>query len=63
MFVNKLSDSDGEAAETQVWLDFAHDCGYLAMPTYESLIARYEDVGRMLGRMMLAPEKFIPKAK
>ena len=23
VFVNKLSDADGEAAETQVWIDFA----------------------------------------
>src|SRR5947207_8906841 len=29
MFVSKLADSDAEAAETQVWLDFARDCGYL----------------------------------
>src|SRR5438445_13659876 len=28
-FVSKLSDSDGEAAETIVWLNFARDCGYL----------------------------------
>jgi four helix bundle protein len=29
MFVSKLADSDAEATETQVWLDFARDCGYL----------------------------------
>ncbi len=29
MFVSKLADSDAEATETQVWLDFALDCGYL----------------------------------
>src|SRR5438046_1572709 len=28
-FVAKLSDSDSEAAETQVWLEFAVECGYL----------------------------------
>ena len=27
MFLSKLADADGEATETQVWLDFAHDCG------------------------------------
>ena len=26
-FVSKLTDSDSEAAETQVWLDFALKCG------------------------------------
>ena len=29
-FVSKLSDADGEAAETQNWLAFARGCGYLA---------------------------------
>ena len=28
-FTNKLSDADSETAEIQVWLDFAHSCGYL----------------------------------
>lgn len=28
-FINKLTDSDAEATETQVWLDFARDCGYI----------------------------------
>jgi four helix bundle protein len=28
-FVSKLSDSEAEAAETQVWLEFAVKCGYL----------------------------------
>jgi len=27
-FISKLSDSEGEAAETQVWLQFAAKCGY-----------------------------------
>jgi four helix bundle protein len=30
MFVSKMSDADGEATETQVWLDFAEHCGYLS---------------------------------
>lgn len=61
MFVNKLSDSDGEAAETQVWLDFALDFGYVTTDVHDSLYARYEMVGGMLGRMMNSPEKFYPR--
>lgn len=61
MFVSKLSDSDGEAAETQVWLDFARDFGYLAAQDHRRLTSKYEEVGRMLGSMMLKPEKFVPK--
>src|ERR1041384_8582106 len=30
MFVSKLADSDGETAETQVWLDFARYCQYMS---------------------------------
>ncbi len=29
MFASKMADADGEATETQVWLDFAQACGYL----------------------------------
>ena len=28
-FISKLSDSEAEAAETQVWLEYAVKCGYL----------------------------------
>ena len=28
-FVSKLSDAEAEAAETQVWIEFAVRCGYL----------------------------------
>jgi four helix bundle protein len=61
MFVNKLSDSDGEAAETQVWLDFALDCHYISEDKHKELILKYEEVGRMLGSMMTSPEKFVPR--
>jgi four helix bundle protein len=29
-FVSKLSDSDGDAAETQAWLGYSLECGYLS---------------------------------
>lgn len=60
-FVSKLSDSDAEAAETLVWLDFAHDCGYLPAEKRDALMVQYEEVGKMLGAMIAAPEKFAPK--
>lgn len=61
MFVNKLSDSDCEATETQVWLDFAFDCGYISADVRENLTGKYQEVGRMLGGMMATPEKFVPR--
>jgi four helix bundle protein len=58
MFINKLSDSDAEATETQVWLDFSLECGYLSRESYEKLAKGYEEIGKMLGGMMSTPEKF-----
>ena len=58
MFVSKLSDADSEATETQVWLDFARDCGYWSQQLHDYLTKGYEEVGRMLGSMMAHPEKF-----
>jgi four helix bundle protein len=41
MFVSKMADADNEGAETQVWLDFAHDCGYLSRDRHNELIEGY----------------------
>jgi len=56
-----LTDCDGEASETQVWIDFALDCGYMSKENHDRLTAGYEEVGRMLSSMMAHPEKFTPK--
>ena len=39
MFVSKMADAEGEATETQVWLDFARDCGYLSPQLQAELTA------------------------
>lgn len=51
-FVSKLSDSDGEAAETEVHLDFALRCGYLDAQTYAKLRDHYDHICRQLTNMM-----------
>ena len=61
MFVSKLADADGEATETQVWLDFALDYGYLPQDRHDELINGYEEIGKMLGTMITRPEKFFFK--
>lgn len=58
-FINKLTDSDAEATETQVWLDFARDCGYIDTQFRDALTAKLEEVGRMLGSMIANPEPFL----
>lgn len=60
-FVSKLSDADGEASETQVWLELSRDCKYISSEKCTELLDRYEEVGRMLGGMMANPERFLPK--
>jgi four helix bundle protein len=61
MFASKLADSDAEATETQVWLDFAHQCGYLSGEEQKRLVSRYEELGKMIGSMMRNPGKFTPR--
>ena len=58
MFINKMADADSEATETQVWLDFALDCGYLSKESHEQLSTAYRQVGKILGSMIANPEKF-----
>jgi four helix bundle protein len=60
-FTSKISDSDGEASETIVWIDFAYDCKYIDEDTKNKLIRKYEEVGKMLGAMANSPERFLPK--
>ena len=61
-FTSKITDADGEASETTVWLDFAKDCGYITDDFHQSLTKRYEEVGRMLGSMADNPGRFLPKS-
>jgi four helix bundle protein len=57
-FVSKLTDADAEATETMIWLDFSLACGYLHRQEHAELIAGYDEIGKMLGSMISAPEKF-----
>lgn len=59
VFINKLTDSDAEATETLVWLDFARDCGYIDTQVRDNLTAKLEEVGRMLGSMIAKPAPFL----
>lgn len=59
-FVSKLTDCDAEATETQVWIDFAFDCGYLSEENRDLLTTGYEEIGKMLSGMMADPNRFAP---
>jgi four helix bundle protein len=57
-FVSKLSDSLGEEYETEVWLDYCKDCGYINEKTYSELKKQYNEVRKILISLIKNPGKF-----
>ena len=57
-FISKLSDCEGEGAETQVWLQYAFACGYIDKQTYKSLDDKYDHIIAMIVNMSSKPEKW-----
>jgi len=57
-FVSKLTDCEAEAAETQVWLDYLFECGYLSEDFYEKLFHEYDNIIGKLVIMIRSPEKW-----
>lgn len=43
-FVNKLNDSEAEAVESPVWLQYTVDCGYLDRDTRRELYIEYDNI-------------------
>ncbi|MCF8108717.1 MAG: four helix bundle protein [Desulfohalobiaceae bacterium] len=57
-FVSKLTDSDGEQAETQHWIDTARACQYISDEMHSQFMNHCLEIGRMLGSMISKPESF-----
>jgi len=57
-FVSKLSDADGEQAETQHWVSTALECGYISDREHRQLLEKCRRIGRMLGKMMAEPQSW-----
>ncbi len=57
-FVSKLSDADGEQAETQHWLDSSLAFKYVSKEDHQRLLGICKEIGKMLGKMMNEPEKW-----
>ena len=51
-FASKLSDSDAEASETELHLDFALRCGYLSQENHQRLRDCYDHICRQLTKMV-----------
>jgi four helix bundle protein len=58
-FIAKLNDVEAEAAETQVWLEFALHMTYISVAAYERLIAEYDSVLRTIAGMINNPESWV----
>ena len=58
-FVSKLSDSETEAAETQVWIEFAVRCGYLDRKAGATLFQSYDEISRILVSMIVNPNPWL----
>jgi four helix bundle protein len=57
-FISKLSDSEAEAAETQVWLDYSLECGYISKTLHLTLFNAYDNVIGKIINMMNHPDKW-----
>jgi four helix bundle protein len=63
-FISKLSDAEAEAAETQVWLEFAVQCGCLKVEIGQELMASYENViGKIISMVNNSKPWLLPGAK
>jgi four helix bundle protein len=60
-FIAKLSDSESEANETQVWLDFAVHCRYLEATTGQLLKGEYDHIIGQIVCMARNPKDWILK--
>lgn len=60
-FVAKLNECEGEAAETQTWLDFAVECQYLDSETGQKLLSTYDEVLSILVKIINNPTSWLLK--
>ncbi len=58
-FVNKMNEAEGEAAETQVWLEYSEKCGYISREGYSRLFRKYDQIIGKLVSMGNQPEKWL----
>lgn len=57
-FVSKLNDSEGEAAETQVWLDISLHTQLISKDQWRKLNEQYEIILGQLVKMISEPQKW-----
>jgi four helix bundle protein len=60
-FISKLSDSESEAGETQVWLEFALALKYINEECFKKLDDNYEHIISMLVKMQNNSKRWVLK--
>lgn len=63
VFVNKLNEAEGEAAETQVWIEYAVKCSYVKRDEGRQLHRSYERLLNQLTNVGNHPEKWVLKRR
>jgi four helix bundle protein len=62
-FIAKINDSETEACETQVWLEFAQLCKYLGEEKANDLLSKYDHLLSQLVLMINDVDKWIIEKK
>jgi four helix bundle protein len=62
-FVSKLNDAEGEAAETQVWIQYAVDCKYMDAVVGRELYASYDRMLATLVGMINHKDQWVLRGK
>lgn len=57
-FISKLTDSDAENSETNVWIEFAAECSYITAEQYSELTQVNIEIGKLINYMINNPDKF-----
>lgn len=58
-FISKLNDAEGEAAETQTWLEVGVRCGYVERDDAKELFLEYDEIISMLVSMANNSNKWV----
>ncbi|MEP6805180.1 MAG: four helix bundle protein [Flavobacterium sp.] len=57
-FISKLTDSDAENSETNVWLEFSLKCEYINQESFDTLNGKNAEIGKLINYMINNPNKF-----
>jgi four helix bundle protein len=58
-FISKLNDAETEAAETQVWAEFAFRCGYLEHGEFNEIDDASDKIMSQIVKMVDRPEQWM----